>query len=184
MRIISVEAEGIELNKLHLHLVLEGMQDGLKLGQNLHDLEGQEIDFAVKKHREKRSLNANSYERVLEGELADALGTSKAEVHNEMLARYGKYKRDAEGNIVFNLAPASVDYSKEETRHYKATGRREERNGIIYYWYVEMQPSHEYDTKAFAQLLDGVISECRDMGLEVLSEDEIKRMESAYEGVD
>lgn len=182
MRVVDVEAEGIELNKLHLHLVVEGMQEGLKLGQKLHDLIGQDVDVTAEKHREKRSLNANSYFYVLCGKIADVLGTSKAEVHNEMLARYGQEKRDADGNLVCTLAPASVDYSKEETRHYKPTGQREERNGFIYYWYIEMKPSHEYNSQEFAKLLDGVISECKELDIEVLSDDEIKRMEEAYRG--
>lgn len=180
MKILNVEAEGIDLNTVHLHLQIEGFQDALKLGQRFHDLKGKEIVVNIDKHREKRSLNANSYERVLEGKIADVLGTSKDEVHNQMLARYGQYLRDTNGNIVFMLIPESVDYVKDPEIHLKPTGKWEDKNGLKYYWYAQMKPSHKLNTKEFATLLDGVISECKELGIEVLSPDEIHHMEEVY----
>lgn len=169
-------AENVDLGTVTLILKLSPLQEALKLAERLENLTDEKIDINIDKHREKRSLNANAYERVLEGKIADVLGTSKDEVHNLMLARYGQYMRDKDNNIVFCLMPASIEYEKETEIHLKPTGRTEDRNGMPYCWFAQMKPSHEYDTKEMAILIDGVISEAKDLDIETLSPDEIKRM--------
>lgn len=182
MRLIDVVAESIELNKVDIHLVIEGMQDALKMAQKLSDLKGSDVDLDAKKHRQKRSLNANSYERVLEGKIAEALDSSKTEIHNLMLSRYGQYQLDKNGNIVYLLVPESAHVEKEEELHLKPTGHGEVKNGTQYFWYAQMKPSHEYNTQEMAKLIDGVVSECKELGIETLSEDEIRRLESEIDG--
>lgn len=169
-------ADNVDLGTVTITLTLSPLQDALKFGESLNKLVGEKVDIKADKHREKRSLNANSYERVLEGKIADVIGSSKDEVHNMMLARYGQYMRDKDNNIVFCLMPASVEYEKEDEIHLKPTGRTEDRNGMKYCWFAQMKPSHLYDTKEMAILIDGVISEAKDLDIEVLSPDEIKRM--------
>lgn len=178
MRLVDLVAENVELNKVDIHIVVEGMKEALQTAQKMSGLKGSDIDLDVKKHRQKRSLNANSYERVLEGRIADALDSSKTEIHNLMLSRYGQYQTDKDGNIVYLLVPESVNVDKEEELHLKPTGHGEIKNGTQYFWYIQMKPSHEYNTQEMAKLIDGVVSECKELGIETLSEDEIRRLES------
>ena len=180
MKILNVEAENIELNKVHVHMVLEGMQDALKCAQTLHDLEGEEVDITAEKHRKKRSLSANSYFYVLCGKIADTIDSSKDEVHNLMLARYGQYLRDSNGLVVWVMYPDSMDYLKESELHLKPTGKYEDRGGVKYAWFAQMKPSHEYNTQEMAKLIDGVVSEAKELGIETLSPDELQRMKAAY----
>ena len=182
MKLVDVVAENVEFNKVDIHLVIDGMQDALKVAQKLSDLVGNDIDLDAKKHRQKRSLNANSYERVLEGKIADALDSSKAEVHNLMLSRYGQYQLDKGGNVVYLLVPESAHVEKEEEIHLKPTGHGEIKNGVQYFWYAQMKPSHEYNTQEMAKLIDGVVSECKELGIETMSDDEIRRLESEIDG--
>lgn len=165
MKLIGFEADDIDLGKVELHLTVSPLQDALKLAENINKHVGKDVDIEVKQHREKRSLNANAYERLLEGKLADSLGTSKDEIHNWMLFRYGQYLRDKDGNIVFVLVPDSVDYAKDPDIHLKPTGRSENRNGMKYCWFAQMKPTHDYDSKEMAILIDGVISECEELGI-------------------
>lgn len=178
MKLEKFEADNVDLGTVILHLTLSPLRDSLQLGDKLNGLVGQEIDIDVKKHREKRSLNANSYFHVLCGKIADALDSSKDEVHNLMLQRYGQYARNKDGNIIFLLVPDTEDYAKDPEIHLKPTGKSEDRNGMTYYWYAKMKPSHEYNTQEMAKLIDGTISEAKELGIEVLPPDEIKRMEN------
>lgn len=180
MIIKEVYSDNIDLGTAQLHLKMP-MNDAFALGEKLNSLVGEEIDIAVDKHRKKRSLNANSYFHVLCGKIAEALGSSKDEVHNLMLQRYGQYARDKNGNIVFMLVPGSEDYSKDPEIHLKPTGKSEDRNGRTYYWYAKMKPSHEYNTKEMATLIDGTISEAKELDIETLTPDEIERLEH-YDG--
>ena len=174
----NFEADNVDLDTLQIHLTLGTLQDALKLAENLNKLVGEEIDIKADKHRQKRSLNANSYLRVLEGKIADVLGADKNEIHNDMLARYGQYQKDGEGNILFCLYKADMDYRGLETLHLKPTGHMEDRKGVKYAWFATMKPSHEYDTKEMAKLIDGVISEAKELDIDTLTPDEVKRMVS------
>jgi N-glycosylase/DNA lyase len=60
-------------------------------------------------YREKRSLDANAYAWQLMTKIAEALRTSKEEVYEIMLKRYGTIATDDEGNIITISVPAKVD---------------------------------------------------------------------------
>ena len=47
--------------------------------------------------------------------------------------------------------------------------------------YRLIKGSSKYDTKEFSTLLDGAVSEAKEMGLETLPEEELERMMSDYE---
>ena len=179
MKVLDVYAQNIELNKVQVYIQFEGYQEALRFAQTLENLKGEQLDLTAKKHREKRSLSANNYFYVLCGKIADATDTSKPQVHNRMLCRYGQYMRDKDDNIVFCLYPADIDYESNEEVHLKPTGHFEERKGIRYEWFAVMRGSHDLNTLEMAKLIDGVISEAKELGIEVLSDDEIKRMESS-----
>lgn len=166
MRLEKFEVDNVDLGCVTLHLTLSPLQDALRLAEDVDKFVDKSVDIEVKQHREKRSLNANAYERLLEGKLADAVGSSKDEVHNWMLCRYGQYLRDKDGNIVFVLMPDSVDYTKDPDIHLKPTGKHENRNGMKYCWFAQMKPTHDYDSKEMAILIDGVISECEELGID------------------
>lgn len=48
------------------------------------------LDVEIKKHRKKRSLDANSYYWLLCSKLAEAMHVSKPYMHNRLLRRYGQ----------------------------------------------------------------------------------------------
>ena len=178
MKLIEAKAENIEMNTVDIHLKLEGMQEALKLAETLTKIQGEVVDIDAKKHHEKRSLNANSYLRVLEGKIAEKKGLTKDEAHNLEITRYGQYQLDGNGNMVWYLLPADTRYEDEPDIHLKPTGHTEYRNGKMYAWFALMKPTHMYDTKEMAILIDGVISDAKELGIETLSDDEIRRIEA------
>ena len=178
MIISDCVVDNVDLNTVQVHLTLKGLQDALKVAEKLTKLIGEDVKIDVSKTRQHRSLNANAYFYQLCGEIAEAIDSSKDEVHHQMIFRYGQYKRTKDGNLVFCMRPTSEDFMDDPTRHLKPTGRTEMRNGVSYSWYVEMRGSHEYNTQEMAKLIDGVVSECKELGIETLSDDELRRIEA------
>ena len=64
-------------------------------------LKDAELDVTIKKHRIKRSLNANAYFHVLVDKLAEKMGLSHTQVHNMMIADWGQVDRDI-NNIIMD----------------------------------------------------------------------------------
>lgn len=175
MKLEKSVCDNVEFGKVDLHLTLNGMQDALKIAEKFDSLQGEQIDLSVSKHREKRSKDANSYFYVLCGKIADNQGLSKDEVHDREICRYGQYLLDNNGNITWCLIPADAK-TRDMDVILKPTGKTENKNGLLYAWHAIMKPSHLYDTREMAILIDGVISDAKELGIEVLSPDEIKRM--------
>lgn len=118
--------------------------------------------FEIKEHKEKRSLNANALFWNLVGKIADAIRSSKDEVYLLMLKRYGQSEKvyiskDVDITGYFNYFEASGEY-----------GNMRE--------YTIFKGSSEYNTEEMSILIDGVISEAKELGIETLPPWEIERM--------
>jgi hypothetical protein len=118
--------------------------------------------------KRKRSLDANAYLWVLMGKMAEVLKTSKDEIYLEMLDRYGVFT-----HIV--VKPNVVERVKDEWRTVRELGEVtiNGKTGIQLQCFFG---SSTYDQKEFAHLLDGTISEAKEIGIETLSQSEADRM--------
>ena len=122
--------------------------------------------YEVKEHKEKRSLNANAYAWALIGKIADALRTSKDEVYITMLKRYGQ------SEIVSVLSDICVDgYFK----YFEECGTSTVK-GKQFTHYKIFKGSSEYDTREMSVLIDGIVSDAKELGIEVLPPHEIKNL--------
>lgn len=132
----------------------------------------EDLDIEIKKHREKRSLNANAYCWVLLQKLAEKLNTTKDEVYLEMLQRYGQFT-----HLV--VKPNVVDKVKEEWRTCRELGEVivNGKKGIQLQCYFG---SSTYNTKEMATFIDGIISECKELGIETATPYELERMKSEW----
>lgn len=123
-----------------------------------------DLDVELKIHREKRSLNANRLLWDCLGEIAVALRTDKWNVYLMMLKRYGKY-------TYICVKPNVVKSVKAQWRECEEIGEininGEKAVQLLCYF-----GSSTYDSKEFSVLLDGVISEMKEMGLKTPSERE------------
>ena len=126
--------------------------------------------FEVKQHREKRSLNANAYAWVLIGKIADVVRSTKEEVYLEMLKRYGQ------SEVVSVLSYVDVSgYFK----YYEAFGASM-LNGKMFTHYHVYKGSSEFDTREMSILIDGIISEAKDLDIETLPPAEIMRLKEMW----
>lgn len=122
--------------------------------------------FEVKEYKEKRSLNANNYFWKLTTELADALRLDKEEVYFLLLQRYGQ------SEMVSVLAEIDVSsYFK-----YYAEAGESVLNGKLFKHYKVYKGSSEMNTKEMSILIDGLVGECEQQGIQTKSQEEINSL--------
>lgn len=144
----------------------------------------EKLSISLKKWRQKRSLDANAYYWELTTRLSEALKISKPMAHNMMLRRYGQ-REFLDGAIVRISIPDTEEAEKSameaDTYHIKPTSQVIQGNdGVMYRTYVMLRGSSTYDTREMGILIDGLVSECNELGIETLPPDEIERMKAAW----
>lgn len=127
------------------------------------------LNLTAKIHREKRSLDANAYAWVLMQKIAEAIHTDKWAVYLMMLERYSPVFT----HII--VRPEAVERVKGEWRTVKVLGPIQVNgsSGIQLQCYFG---SSTFESKEMASFIDGIVSECKEMGIETLPPDEIERM--------
>ncbi len=132
------------------------------------------LTLNIEPYRHRRSLNANAYMWVLLDKLAGALNTDKDSLYLEVLDRYGVFT-----HII--VKPEVVDRVKNEWRTVRELGEVtiNSKTGIQLQCYFG---SSTYDTAEMAKLIDGVVSECKEVGIETLPPDELESLKNLWEG--
>lgn len=130
-------------------------------------------DLTIKEHREKRSLDANAYAWVLIGKIADALRITPKEIYRQAI-------QDIGGNYeVIPIKEVAADRFKEiweaqglgwpcmDMGKSKIPGYRNLR---AYYG------SSTYDTRQMSVLIDHIVQDCKQLGIETLTPDKLAAM--------
>jgi hypothetical protein len=128
--------------------------------------------FEIKPYRQKRSLNANAYAWVLINEMANRLRTSKDEVYQEMLKRYGQSK------VISVLS--DIDISRF-VKYYEEIGKGHVE-GKEFTHYRCFIGSSEYDSREMAILIDGIVDEAQELGIDTLPTTAVERMKALWQG--
>lgn len=167
---------GIIDQKMHLELVIDD-----KPIQELIDLKNRNlvIDIIRQEDAPKRSLDANSYFHVLLGKLADKMETSRPECKNLILGRYGQREFDDDGNIIEILVPSKINMQFREDIHTVPVGY-EEVNGVEMTRYQVSRGSHTLNRAEMAILINGLVEEAKEYGIETLTPDELARLNMAW----
>lgn len=153
---------------------------GVNQGDLFKYLEMDALRLKVVKWAEKRSLDANAYFHVLVGKIADVLGISKTRCKNDMITSYGQieYIDDVPVVIKTNIPPEAME--RQEVLHCKLSKVKEENGANTYFYYV-YRGSHTYNTIEMAHLIDGVIADAKDLGIETMTPAEIERMKAQWQ---
>ena len=134
--------------------------------QWLFDQQDAEKLYEIKEKKSKRSLTANAYYWSLLNQLASVMRTSSDECHFLMLQRYGQYE------VISVLSDIDIHgYFK----YYKEIGHGMV-DGKDFCHYKIYKGSSEMDSKEFSILLDGLISECEEVGIPTLTPDEVEKL--------
>jgi len=141
----------------------------------LNQIDG-DVSIEVKKYHKKRSLNANEYMWVLCTKIADVLRTSKDEVYEGMLNRYGVLYQDDDGYITITVK-SEVDMTKIEG-HWKYYATSQDGK---FKSYLMIKGTSKYDTKEMAHFIDMVVDEAKELGIETATPDELERMKTQWQ---
>ena len=139
--------------------------------------EGKPYTAQLKKYRKKRSNDANAY-------FWELLGKLSAETKIEMSKTYREYIKDIGGN--YEVVCVQEKAADALERHWTSNGigwqvdRLESKiegcvTMLLYYG------SSHYDTAQMSRLINLVVSDCKDQGIETRTPDEIAKLVSLWE---
>ena len=126
----------------------------------------------VKEYREKRSLDANALFWKATTLIADHINSDKGSVYLQLLSRYGTFT-----HVV--VKPEVVPQFKMAYRLCEELGpvTVNGKAGIQLRCYFG---SSTYDTKQMSRLIDGAISELKEMGIDFVSESDISKAKEEW----
>lgn len=117
------------------------------VSEEMQELEGKICKIEIKEVKDKRSLNQNAMYWELINKIAERIGVSDTDVHMQMLRDYGVI----EG--VYKVIKGEI-----QKKYFDQIDRDT---------YKVYKGSSEMNTKEFKRLLEGVIYEAKEIGLEV-----------------
>lgn len=135
-----------------------------------------EYEFVLK--RKRRSLDANAYAWVLMDKLAAALGFSREEIYREAIRGIGGVSE-------------TVTVQKQAAQK---LGELWSRNGLG--WFVDTMPSNIpgcvtavlyygsscYDTAQMSRLIDRLIADCKQLGIETMPPEKLQALLESWNG--
>lgn len=135
--------------------------------------------FEVAEYKEKRSKDANAYFHVLVNKLARYFNIDDRQMKIKMNLQYGTIARDANDNSIGVKIPKGTDITQFYD-YAKWFGECEE-NGIKFDKYLFYKQTHTLNKKEMAQLINGVVQECQDVGIETKSDAELKSLIESWD---
>ena len=153
--------------------------------RQLEGIREQRLSIVARRFRRKRSLDANAYYWQLLSRLAESAGISKNRAHNLMLRRYGQTET-VDGRMIYVVVPDDDSGEEKaleaETYHIKPTSEvKQARDGAALRTYIMLRGSSTYDTREMSELINGLVSECREMGIETMTPDQLAEMMALHE---
>lgn len=150
----------------------KGFQAVAKITSALESLEdNKEYICEIKQYRRKRSKNANSYMWELIGRISQEMNKSTEEIYRNYIKEFGIFK-DIE------LVPDAVGTLKHVWDAYGLGWFSEEVDNInqkvtlrLYYG------SSSYNTKQMSVLIDAIVQDCKALGIETLTPEELAVLE-------
>lgn len=141
--------------------------------------------YDLTEHKEKRTLSQNAIYYRFVGLVADAMRLPKPIVHNMMLREYSNPKIFG-GKVARVVLPDNEETEeqalKSETVHLRPTSQTTVLgDGITYRTYVVLKGSSEMDTKEMSVLVDGILEEARNLGIETINPRELARIREIEE---
>lgn len=144
---------------------------------NIKDLDkisgNKELMVQAKVHRNKRSLDSNAYAWVLMQKIAEATGLDKWDVYLNCLQRYSR----AFTHVI--VKPNAIDRLKELYRVCIDLGEVTV-NGKTGHQLQVYFGSSTFDTKEMSVFIDGIVSECRDLDIDLIPDSDIERMKKEW----
>lgn len=122
-------------------------------------------EYDIKEHKEKRSLKQNDYYHVLKNKLASKLRIPPEEIHIEMIKKSCPFE---EYLVVESANLRGIEYYEERGKI--------EKNGKTFKTIRVYVGSSKLNSKEMIILLDNMIEECKEQGIETKTPEELAKM--------
>ena len=147
----------------------------------LRKYEGKKITVEFKEKRGGRSLDANAYCWVLCDKIAASKGLllKKVDVYRQAIRDYGvsslvAIRKDAVPKFLREWEGEAGRYGKFAD----IMGDSKGQPGFV--WIKAFHGSSDYDSKEMSVLIDGLVADAKDLGIETATPDEIERLKAAW----
>ena len=135
-----------------------------------------EIDVDIKKHREKRSKDANAYAWTLMSELSNRLNIDKITLYREFVRNVGgNYQVVCVQNEAVNDLCRGWEHNGigwlTDTAESKIKGCT---NVLLYFG------TSAFDIKQMSRLIDLIVTECKENGIETLTPAELQKLKEEW----
>lgn len=131
-------------------------------------------------YKESRSLNANAYFHVLVDKIAEKMQLGADEIKVKMVLEYGTMATEC-GEPVIVALPKSANISEYWT-YAKWIADFIAKNGKPYSQYVFYKHTRTLDKSEMARLINGVVYEAQELGIETRTPDELASLIENWEG--
>lgn len=144
---------------------------------SVDELFDKELHCKLKRFRKKRSLDANAYFWVLCGKLAAKTRQCKRDIYRSLIKEIGDnyeivpIKDEAVDTWCKNWEHNGEGWQCDVLGESKLEGYT---NVCCYYG------SSSYDTKQMSDLIDLVVFECKEQGIETMTPDELESLKAAW----
>lgn len=143
--------------------------------EELEALRDKPVRAEFSEWKEKRSLSANAYFHVLAHKIAQKARISDEDAKSALVQDYGALKRNDDGTPLGLMIPEGQKPEKLGVKYAKWFDVRL-LDGKLYDCYMVYEETHLLDTAQMSRLIEGTIAEAKELGIETLTPEELKRM--------
>ena len=136
------------------------------------ELADKEVSVIIKPYRKKRSLSVNAYAWVLLDKLSACLGKSKEEIYKEEIRDIGGVSETV--CIQIEKAERLKEWWKKRGLGWQVEEVDSKIKGCV--CLTLYAGSSEYDTKQMSILVDRIVQDCKQQGIETLPPAELEHM--------
>lgn len=152
-------------NKLKITFFINQQVDDFEEIENVELL-----DIEAKKHRNKRSLDANAYAWKIITEMADSLRRNKDEIYQDKLFEYGQVM----------IVPTKKGEKPDGFFKYYRFFQDGVLNGKECDWYKVAKGSSDFDSREMGIFIDGVVQDAKELGIVTDTPEQIAMYKEAW----
>ncbi|MGJ0848167.1 hypothetical protein ACR77J_15865 [Tissierella praeacuta] len=168
-------------NQMEIVLTIKRTQQNIQEVAKLKDIveKGKLLNVDIKRYRQRRSLDANAYCFVLCQKIAEVIGNTKEYVYKQAIKQVGQ----------FEIVPIRDDAVEEWIRRWESRGlgwqseiwRDSKLEG--YTTTINYYGSSVYDTKEMSILLEEIVLQAKELGIDTMTGTERKQLLDMWEEI-
>lgn len=130
------------------------------------------VDVEIKKHREKRSLDANAYAWVLMEKLAIATNIPKTDIYRNTIRKIsGVSETVCVQNVALERLCSGWEHNGKGWQAEKFPSKLDDCTNVTLYY-----GSSTYDTAQMSRLISQIVEDCQERGIETMTPMELARL--------